>query len=863
MRALPTIVERQHFKFAGLMVLLTAAYVVAGKIGLAFAFVQGNVTLIWPPTGIAVAAVCLFGYRVWPAVALGAFLTTASTGAPLLFAVATGLGNPLQALAAVYLLRRIASFDRMLGRIRDVLWFIGLAVALSPIVSATVGLTGLHLAGMTNWADSASIWFIWWSGDAMGVLLVAPLLLTLADWQSKDWHARRVAESGLLILAAVIVCGWIYQSTSDFETTGALTYLAFPFVIWAAVRFEQRGTATVIFITTAAAVWVTASGQGPFAQGELHASLLSLYGYLSVLGAAGMLLAAAVMERRHALAMAEQTHGALEGTVQRRTDELATANEQLRAQIGKSKRAEVALRESEERLRQAAQLVGLGYYVWDAVADRCLYCSQEHARIHGTTVEEYIANSSTLDGDFLFTHPNDRERVRTAYKALRAGQPFNLDYRVMTPAGETRHVREVARPVFDENGRVVQEYGTILDVTESKQVEIKLRQTQKMEAVGQLTGGIAHDFNNLLAVIMGNAELLAQRHGEDDRAAQAVLRAASRGAELTQQLLAFARKQPLHPQAVRLSDVVTDMSKLLERTLGETIEIQISTHPVLWSASADPGQLENVLLNLAINARDAMPEGGTLTIETYNTQVEDQDLVIAMDINPGPYVVLSVSDTGTGMSSEVLEHAFEPFFTTKSNGKGTGLGLSMVYGFAQQTGGHVTIDSTPGRGTTVKLYLPRALAAVVEPSTDSTADPRGHGETVLVLEDDPDVRHLAVSMLQGLGYEVLEARDGASAIELLDSGSRIDLLLSDIVLPGGLTGRSVAAQARCSHPDLKILFMSGYPNAETAAGQEGAWNRNVEVLLKPFRRHELALQVNAALTAERPGEIDPKIPLAS
>ncbi len=361
MRNVQLIPDRQLLRFAGLVVFLAAAYFVAGKIGLAFAFVHGNVTPIWPPTGIAVAAVCLFGYRVWPALALGAFITTASTGAPLLFAAAAGLGNPLQALAAVYLLRRVASFDRTLGRIRDVLWFVALGAAVSPIISATVGVIGLQLTGLTTWMESPHVWLVWWSGDAMGVLLVAPLLLTLPDWRDETWLPCRIAESALLLFGAIFICAWVYQDAAGFEITGALSYLAFPFVIWAGVRFEQRGATVVIFVTTAVAVWVTANGHGPFAQGDLLASLLSLYGYLSVLGTAGMLLAAAVMERRRALAAAELSHGALEDTVRQRTEELAAANAQLRDQIDKSRRAESALRESEDRLRQAAQLVGLGY----------------------------------------------------------------------------------------------------------------------------------------------------------------------------------------------------------------------------------------------------------------------------------------------------------------------------------------------------------------------------------------------------------------------------------------------------------------------------------------------------------------------
>jgi prevent-host-death family protein len=510
------------------------------------------------------------------------------------------------------------------------------------------------------------------------------------------------------------------------------------------------------------------------------------------------------------------------------------------------KRAEEALKLSEGRLSQATQLAGLGHWVWDATEDRCLYCSEEHASLHGLSVEEYIRRSSTLEGEFSLTHPEDREQVKAAFRALRAGEGFEIEYRAVTPDRQVRHVREIARPVFDGDGAVIQEFGTAQDITEMKQAEEQLRQAQKMEAVGQLTGGVAHDFNNLLAVIMGNAEILQDRVGDDDRSTQAVIRAATRGAELTQRLLAFSRRQPLRPRTVDLDGLVAGMFELLARTLGETIEVEAVAGRGLRPALADPGQVENALLNLAINAQHAMPAGGKLTIETANVVLDAEYAATYLEVSPGDYVLLAVSDTGTGMAPEVLEHAFEPFFTTKDVGEGSGLGLSMVYGFAKQSGGHVTIYSEQGRGTTVKLYLPQAEGP--GPDTGEAVErdaPGAKGERILVLEDDPDVRTLAVSLLEGLGYEVLEAQDGKEALVVLARDSRVDLLLSDVVLPGGMSGPQLAEEARRRDPGLKILFMSGYP--EKAVRRNGSLGKSVEVLSKPFRKHDLAERVRAVL----------------
>jgi signal transduction histidine kinase len=387
---------------------------------------------------------------------------------------------------------------------------------------------------------------------------------------------------------------------------------------------------------------------------------------------------------------------------------------------------------------------------------------------------------------------------------------------------------------------------TLRDVSERKRAEEHLRQAQKMEAIGQLTGGIAHDFNNLLGVILGNAELLSDRLGEDDRQIRALLRATTRGAELAQRMLAFSRQQPLQPRAIDVGVLADGMMDLLRRTLGETIAIKITVAEDLWTATADPGLVENALLNLAINARDAMPDGGTLIVEAGNVTLDETYAAARDDVAAGDYVLLSVTDTGTGMTPEVLSHVFEPFYTTKDVGEGSGLGLSMVYGFAKQSGGHIAIYSELGQGTTVNLYLPWTGAAAESNAMAPPAEvPRGRGEAVLVVEDDEDIRATVAGMLEDFGYRVREAPDGAAGLALLEEAPELDLLITDMVLPGGMNGRDLAAEVERRFGVLKVLFMSGY-SAE-AVHLNGWVNKGDDLLRKPFRRHELATKVRAVL----------------
>jgi CheY-like chemotaxis protein len=387
-------------------------------------------------------------------------------------------------------------------------------------------------------------------------------------------------------------------------------------------------------------------------------------------------------------------------------------------------------------------------------------------------------------------------------------------------------------------------------VTAERAAEAKLHQAQKMESVGQLTGGVAHDFNNLLTVVIGSLDSVVDRLPADLRpSVDSALRAADCGAGLIRQLLAFSRRQVLTPETVDLNGLAAGMDDLLRRTLGEHVEIEMALHAGTWPILADKGQVESALLNLTINARDAMPGGGKLTIETANVHLDDDYAAANPEVKPGDYAMLAVTDTGTGMPPAVLARAFEPFFTTKGVGKGTGLGLSMIYGFAKQTGGHLKIYSEVGHGTTVRLYLPRqgagqAVAAVPKPVP--SADLRG-GESILVVEDDPLVRNLVAKQLRELGYRVVEAADGPKAREILDSEQPIDLMLTDVVMPGGLTGRQLAEVAQRQRPSLKTLYTSGY--TEDSIAHQGRLDSGVHFLSKPFRRQDLALKVRAVLDA--------------
>jgi PAS domain S-box-containing protein len=513
--------------------------------------------------------------------------------------------------------------------------------------------------------------------------------------------------------------------------------------------------------------------------------------------------------------------------------------------LGTVRRQSTALRASEARYRQLVEF-SLDA-IWIHAEDALVYLNPEATRVFGVTDPSQLLGRSVDE----IIHPDEHPRARERRAMMRStGQRAPLTVMKFLRADGKPVLLEVRATPIEYEGRMsIVAVGR--DVTERLHLEEQLRQAQKLEAIGQLTGGIAHDFNNLLTVIVCNLDLLRELPKVPPAAIQSIdlaLNAALRGADLTRGLVAFARRQALVPKAFSLNERVSATVDLLHRSLGEHVEIKLVLEPDLWPAMADPSQFESALVNLAINARDAMGQSGRLTIETTNTHLEDDYVRGNPEAAVGDYAVLCVSDTGSGMTPDVIARAFEPFFTTKA-AKGSGLGLSMVYGFARQSKGHVKIYSEPGRGTTIRLYLPRAVAAAgaAKARQPDVVQSARANERILVVEDNAEVRQTVMRQLQDLGYETLEAAGGKEAIAILQSSERVDLLFSDVVMPGGMDGTQLAEAASALRPGLKILLTSGFARASIQDGAASAYLKNL--LSKPYRKTELAERLRATLDA--------------
>ncbi len=503
-----------------------------------------------------------------------------------------------------------------------------------------------------------------------------------------------------------------------------------------------------------------------------------------------------------------------------------------------------ALRESEERFRQMAEHIKEAFFLTEVHTMRPLYISPTWEEIWGRPVEEAYANPGVW---FESIHPEDRSRMSASLEAGQRGEETLEVYRILRPDGSQRWVRARAFPIRDSSGAVYRLAGFVEDITELRRVEGQAIQAQRMEVVGRLAGGVAHDFNNLLTVIMGEVELTLMDGGLSPSFAESlgeIKNAAERASVLTRQLLAFSRRQLIEPVVLNLNDVVTDMNKMLVRLIGEDVPIttRLAKDPGL--IRADRGQIEQVLTNLVINARDAMPDGGTLILQTEDANLDAEYAHSHADVTPGRYAMLSVSDTGTGMTDEVKAHIFEPYFTTKERGKGTGLGLAICFGIVKQTGGHINCYSELGIGTTIKVYLPQVEAAGKQSATvAAAANPRGE-ETILLVEDETAVRRVAARVLRAQGYRVLEARDAEQAMMLLRSEAEVSLLLTDVVLPG-LGGRKLAEQIKAIRPGIKVLFASGYTDDVIVHHQLLA--QGIALVQKPFTRDLLSRKVREVL----------------
>jgi signal transduction histidine kinase/CheY-like chemotaxis protein len=669
-------------------------YLAIAKIGLAVASIHPSASPIWPPTGLALAAVMLRGYRVWPAIFLAAWLANATTAGSVYTSSAIALGNTLESLVGGYLISRwsdgLRTFDSPAGVARFAL----IALIAATPISATVGVGSLALAGYADGAGIASTWLTWWLGDLAGALVITPVIVLWAQSSSVARQREDLLETGAVIAAAIAVGLLAFSPLIDqTPSRDPLGFLAVLPLMWAALRRGQRDTATVALVLSCFALWGAMSGEGPFARSTLNDSLLLLIMYMISTSIPTLALSANVAVHR----------------------------------------------QTERSLREA----------------------------------------------------------------------------------------------HTELGRTVQERTTALEETREA-----LHQAQKMEALGQLTGGIAHDFNNVLTVITNSLESARRSTDKDAKTRKRLdraLQAARNGASLVQQMLVFARRGPLQVQATDINKIIDSAMAMFSRSCPETIEVRTDLAADLRFATADATQVQTAILNLTVNARDAMPSGGRLTIRTSNTA-----LSAPARLPSGDYITVTIEDTGEGMSPDVLARAFEPFFTTKEIGKGTGLGLSMVYSTMQQMGGDVGIESRPGEGTTVRLMLPVAgpppsdvPAASVSPPT--VGPPATGPVGLLYVEDDPLVSLATVDLLEGAGYAVHAAPDARRALELLDQHPEIDLMVTDIGLPG-MDGRELAAEARRRRPGLKLVFLTGYDRSGTIGEPADQRTRH---LGKPYLDSEL------------------------
>jgi PAS domain S-box-containing protein len=895
----------------------------------------------------------LGGLRLWPAVFIGAFAANATTAGTLETTLLIALGNTLEAVVGGALIDRWSGGAETFATPGRVAKFALISFGPATIISATVGVITLCVAGFAAWTDFMSVWLTWWLGDAAGALVVTPVIVL---WARSSWRESRWLDGAAVLIGAVAVGLLAFSPLLPrTEYTSPLGFLAILPLLWAALRCGPRETATVALILTGFAIWGRIGDAGPFGAMSRNESFLLLLSFMISATVPSLVLSADVAARRRSDDRLRETQGELDRRVKERTAALADAN---------------------IHLSEAQRLAQLGSWSWDVVSNRVTWSDGLYG-IYGIAPESF---GGTLDAFVAFIHPQDRPRVQASINtAIASGGHFTHEERIVRPDGIIRHLQSTGEVVRDKTGAAVRMLGVCLDVTERKQAELalsdsenstrillegvrdyaiymmdadghvrswnagaaaikgytdteiigqhfsrfypaedrmagvpdralataaregkaelqgwrlrkdgsrfyanvvidairdndgqlvgfakiarditaqreaevvleqtreQLAQAQKMEAIGQLTGGIAHDFNNLLMIVSGYAQILQRRLKEpkDIQAVEAIRAATGRGEKLTRQLLAFSRRQQLTPVVIDLRQRIDAVRDMLAPSLRGNIALVCDIEANIWPVKVDLGELELALVNVAVNARDAMPEGGTITLQARNVVLKPGSAAGALE---GDFVAISVIDSGTGIAPELLARVFEPFFTTKPVGKGTGLGLSQVHGFANQSGGAVTVSSEPGMGTVVTIYLPRSNAVTLAQSVaDMQADNDATQGTVLVVEDSRDVADVTSALLEQLGYRVVRAENAAEALRHLQQGIEFEFVFSDIVMPGAVDGLGLAQICCERFPNIPVLLASGFSDAAQAA------DGRFDILRKPFELSALERAIENVRSAQ-------------
>jgi PAS domain S-box-containing protein len=799
------------------LIAIAMAYFGLAVSGLLIPWINPTATPLWPPTGLALALVLLRGYRIWPAILVGAFLSTAVDGGGLSEATCIALGTPIAALAGAWLIERWSHGRETLAAPLGVAKFALVALAPTAMISATMATAGLVLANDVGLARPIATWTARWLADWSGTLLIAPVILLWATKPSRSWSRWSLLQTAgvVIVTAAIGIAAFSPQVGSalmDNDLDKLLAYrsllgflVALP-LLWASLRGNPRDAAAAALIFCAIAAWGFATSF------DFNSSPVLLLALVLATSVPPLILAAAI------------------ATHQRTEARLRADQDQLSRQVAETKLAF-------ERSKRHFQILIEG------VVDHAVFLLDRSGRVASwnSTAQQIIGYTADeiIGKHFgVFYRPDERrsgEPNRVLELAVKNGKQAVEGWRIKKN-GTLFFVTGTIRAIHDDDGNLIGLANVLRDATERRDAQEKLVEAreqlamaQKMEAIGKLTGGIAHDFNNLLMIIGGNAQTFERLLDPKlPRAIEAIQTAAKRGESLTRQLLTFSRRQHLSPTVVDLDASIKNLRPMIESSLRGNIVYNEAIDPAVRPVKVDLAELELAIVNIAVNARDAMPNGGSFTVTVGNVPAE-AEAEAGSKRQDGDFVAIQFSDTGVGIPPNLLSKIFDPFFTTKEVGKGTGLGLSQVYGFVHQAGGTINAESKVGQGTTITVYLPacseKDIAGMEIPAKDA---PRSQRPTVLIVDDSAEVAEVTSSLFERLGYNT-DYRDSAdAALKYLAEGSKIDLVFSDIVMPGTIDGVGLAREIRARYPNLPVVLTTGYSDAAQAAPAD------LKILRKPF-----------------------------